>query len=87
LDPWRTIAAAAERRTGRGVVLGRDERVAASTVLNGFLSPADEPGGPPRRIVPGAPADLCLLGTPLATALAEPSAELVSVVVRAGRVL
>lgn len=87
LDPWRTIAAAVQRRTGGGVVLGSGERVTASVVLNGFLSPAAEPGGPPRRIVPGAPADLCLLGTPLAAALAEPSAELVRVVLRAGRVV
>jgi predicted amidohydrolase YtcJ len=76
-DPWRTMAAARDRRTPSGKVVGADERVSTAVVLAGFLAPLDDPGGPPRRIEPGAPADLCLLHEPLATALARPSSDLV----------
>lgn len=83
-DPWRTIRAAAARTTGSGVVLGPAERVAPADVLAGYLSPADDPGGPPRRVRAGAPADLCLLHVPLRDALAAPDAQLVRAVARGG---
>jgi predicted amidohydrolase YtcJ len=67
-DPWRIMAAAARRE------LAPDERVSPRQVLDGFLAPLADPGGPPRRVVPGAPADLCLLRVPLATALSTPDA-------------
>lgn len=70
-DPWVAIATAADRRTVSGVVLGRDERIPARRALEGFLSPPEDPGGPPRRVERGAPADLCLLTAPLDRALAE----------------
>jgi predicted amidohydrolase YtcJ len=85
-DPWRGIAAAATRRTVDGRSLGGWERVEAQTVLDGYLAPLDAPGGPPRRVMPGADADLVLLHLPLRDALAEPSAELVAMTMRAGRV-
>ncbi|WP_345732305.1 amidohydrolase family protein [Cryptosporangium minutisporangium] len=73
-DPWVAIAAARDRRTPDGDVLGPDERVPASVALGLFLADPDRPGHQ-RRIAPGHPADLCLLHTPLATALAAPSSE------------
>jgi len=73
-DPWRGIAAAGHRRSTSGAVLARHERVAAHDALAGYLSPLDDPGGAPRRVAPGAPADLCLLHVPLAVALSDPSA-------------
>lgn len=72
-DPWVAIAAAIDRRTPDGSVLGADERVPPRRALDLFLGRPDHPAGPPRRLEPGAPADLCLLDRPLADALAEPS--------------
>jgi len=84
-DPWQAIAAAAVRRTPSGHVLGADERLEARRALDLFLGSADAPGGPPRRIAPGAPADLCLLAVPLDEALEAPSAAFVAATIRAGR--
>ena len=74
LDPWATIAAAADRRTAAGTVLGASERVGAMSALEGLLRPLDDLGGAPRRVRPGAPGDLVLLHLPLEPALKEPSA-------------
>ena len=60
------------------------ERLTPAQALAGYLSPADRPGGPPSRIRPGAPADLLLLRTPLAEALACLDAELVRLVLIGG---
>jgi len=70
-DPWRAMAAAVERTTGAGVVLGPHEAVAPRRALDLFLAPLDDPGGPPRTIHVGAPADLVLLATPLEHALRD----------------
>ena len=74
-DPWVAIAAARDRRTPSGHVLGAEESLDPSVALAGFLGSAREPGGPLRRVEPGAPADLCLLALPLAEALADPTAD------------
>lgn len=84
LDPWQVIAAAADRRSAAGVVLGETERVSAATALAGYLAPSDDPGGAPRRIVVGAVADLCLLHTALRDALAAPDRGVVRTVVIGG---
>jgi predicted amidohydrolase YtcJ len=86
-DPWRAIAAAVERRTAAGRILGADERLDARRALDLFLGAPDAPGGPPRRVEAGAPADLCLLAVPLDEALRAPSADLVAATVRAGRLV
>jgi predicted amidohydrolase YtcJ len=78
-DPWRTIAAAATRE------LGPAERVAPQQVLDGLLTPLADPGGAPRRVTVGSPADLCLLRVPLAEALSAPDAGFVVATVFAGR--
>jgi hypothetical protein len=49
------------------------ERVTPRQALDGLLSPLDDPGGVPRRITGGAPADLCLLHVPLAEAMSAPA--------------
>jgi len=86
-DPWLAIAAAAGRRTRRGAVIGAGEAVDASRVLDGFLSSPDNPGGPPRRVAPGLPADLCLLDRPLADALAGVPANPVRMTLIGGRIV
>jgi predicted amidohydrolase YtcJ len=60
-DPWTAIAAAVDRRTASGAVVGPDEAVSPERALGLFLGAWDDPAGPRRRIEPGAPADLCLL--------------------------
>ena len=90
-DPWRAVAAAATRRTPSGAVLGPHETVPARRALDLFLTDPHDPGGPPRRVAPGAPADLCLLATPLEVALevalAEPAAVQVACTIRRGRII
>ena len=72
-NPWRAIAAAVERRTEAGHVLGPDERLPAGQALDLFLTSLDRPAGPPRAVCVGSPADLCLLATSLAATLAHPA--------------
>jgi predicted amidohydrolase YtcJ len=86
-DPWAGIAAALARSTREGRPIGTGERVDPATALGLYLGARDAPGGPPRRIAPGAPADLCLLDGPLAAALAEPSAERVRASLVDGRIV
>ena len=83
-DPWQTIAAA-DRVTTGGVVLGADERVDRATVLAGFLSRPEDPGGTTRRVRPGTTADLCLLHVPLAHALTAAPANPVRLTMAGGR--
>jgi predicted amidohydrolase YtcJ len=85
-DPWPAIVAAVQRRTESGRLLGGDERVGAEVALGLFLTPLADPGGAPRRVVEGAPADLCLLDGPLADVLAAPSSRRVAATIAAGRV-
>ena len=87
LDPWRVMAAAVTRRTESGVLLGAEERVTPGRALDLLLGELHDPGGPPRRIAPGAPADLCLLDAPLTDVLRAPSADHVVATVVAGRVV
>lgn len=77
LDPWAVIRAAVERRTPSGRVVGPGERVSAAAVLGGYLSAPDDPGGPPRRVRMGTPADLVLLHVPLAEAVRRCEADVV----------
>ncbi|MCW2608445.1 MAG: amidohydrolase 3, partial [Frankiales bacterium] len=83
VDVWEVLRQARDRRSPSGAPASPHERVPVSTALAGLLSPLDDPGGAPRRVRPGAPADLVLLSVPLAEALAEPDAGLVRLVVGA----
>lgn len=60
LDPSTILAAATSRRTPDGQVLNPAERIPPETALDCYLSPPEDPGGAPRRIVRGLPADLVL---------------------------
>ncbi len=86
-DPWIGIAAAIDRRSAGGLILGADERLNPARALQLYLGEPSQPGTRPRRIVVGAPADLCLLDVPLADVLAEPSAERVQATLINGRVI
>lgn len=83
-DPWKAIAAATNRRTRSGAVLGADERISARRALAAFQSPADAPGGAPRRVSVGARGGLCLLHVPLDVALSAPSSDAVRATVGRG---
>ena len=85
LDPWAVIAAAAERHTPSGAVAGAAERLLAARALDAYLSAPGDPGGPPRRVRPGALADLVLLDRPMAAALAAPTPDTVRAVLIGGR--
>lgn len=73
-DPWAGIAAASTRRTRSGEVVGPAEAVDPTVALGWYLADPLDPGGRPRRVEPGAPADLCLLDRPVGVALAAASA-------------
>jgi predicted amidohydrolase YtcJ len=75
-DPWSAMAAAVQRTTPTGALIGAEERVDGDTALGLYLGALDDPGRP-RRIAPGAAADLCLLRTPRGAALAEPGRHVV----------
>ncbi|TDD28395.1 amidohydrolase [Actinomadura sp. KC06] len=71
LDPWAIIAAASGR------TLNPAERLPPRRALEACLAPPEQPGGAPRRLRPGGPADLVLLHGPLRAALADPAADAV----------
>jgi predicted amidohydrolase YtcJ len=85
-DPWRDVAAAIDRRTASGAPLGVREAVSPERALALFLTPPEAPGGQPRRVEVGAPADLCLLDAPLSHVLEDPSSSHVVVTVIGGAV-
>jgi predicted amidohydrolase YtcJ len=65
LDPWAVINAAVARRTPSGQVAGHGEAITFTRALDAYLTPPGDPGGPPRRVRPGLPADLVVLQAPL----------------------
>ncbi|MBL7486955.1 amidohydrolase family protein [Frankia sp. AgW1.1] len=70
-DPWASMRAAVHRAAPSGRVLGPAETLTAARALELYLGDPADPGGPPRRVVPGAPADLCLLAEPRRAVLAD----------------
>jgi predicted amidohydrolase YtcJ len=82
-DVWDVLRAARDRHTPSGRVAGSAERVPVATALAGLLSPLEDPGGPPRQVRPGVPADLVLLELPLAASLRDPCRDLVRLVLAA----
>jgi predicted amidohydrolase YtcJ len=83
-DPWRAMRAAVERRSEGGRALGSGEALTPEEALALFTTRGEAPGAPPRRIVPGAPADLCLLRAPWLHARRVLSGDLVAATWRAG---
>jgi predicted amidohydrolase YtcJ len=86
-DPWIGIGAAIGRLTLGGRLLGHAEAVSPVRALALYLGTTENPGGPPRRIAPGAAADICLLRAPLREALRSPTTELVRMTLVGGRVV
>jgi predicted amidohydrolase YtcJ len=86
-DPWRAMRAAVSRRSEAGLVLGADEAVSPERALALFTTPPEDPGGPPRRVVPGAPADLVLLDAPWRAVREDLDARRVRATLRAGRIV
>lgn len=87
LDPWQIIRAATTRRAASGAVVGPAEKLTPMQSLTGFLSPADDPGGRPRTIRRGGPADVVLLHAPLAEVLRSPSSSAVRTTLIGGRIV
>jgi predicted amidohydrolase YtcJ len=86
-DPWAAMRAAITRRTAGGAVLGPDERIPAARALELFLTAPEWPGGPPRTVAVGQPADLVVLNDTLERVLADPDAGHVAATIRGGRVI
>ncbi|MFL5296397.1 MAG: amidohydrolase family protein [Phenylobacterium sp.] len=86
-DPWVGVRAAMERRTQEGRSLGAGEALSAQAALSLYLGDFARPGGAPRRVAVGAPADLCLLRLPLTQALRTPEAGLVAATLVGGRLI
>jgi predicted amidohydrolase YtcJ len=86
-DCWRAMRAAVGRRTGKGQLLGDGERVATSAALALYRGAASAPGGPPRRIAVGQPADLFLFDGPVPRTEPELDADRVAATWIAGRLV
>jgi len=85
-DPWLAMAAAVDRTSAGGMVVGADEAVTPEVALRLFLSPATNPGGPARSVTVGSPADLCVLPVGVATALDDLAHVTVRATISAGAV-
>jgi predicted amidohydrolase YtcJ len=86
-DPWLAMQAAVDRRSAAGVTLGAGEALPPERALALFTTPAAAPGGAPRRVAPGAAADLCLLDRPWSRAREALSSSAVAATIAGGRVL
>ncbi|MCP5059379.1 MAG: amidohydrolase family protein [bacterium] len=84
-DPWRAMAAAADRRTREGAILGPDEALTPEEALALFGGSLEKPGGPPRKVEAGQPADLCLLSRPWKEAREALTSDLVVATLCAGK--
>ncbi len=86
-DPWRAMHAAVTRRSRNGALMDGAEALSPERALALFSASAQDPGGPPRRIVPGSRADLCLLDRPWREARRDLSAVRVQATLKAGQVI
>jgi predicted amidohydrolase YtcJ len=86
-DPWLSMRAAVLRRTEAGERFGPDEALSPERALALFTSPARAPGAPPRRVEPGATADLCLLDRPWREARSALDARCVAATLVAGEIV
>lgn len=87
LNPWIAMAAAVNRRTRKGSLIGPDEALSPTEALALFTGDANDPGDPARRIETGAPGDLCLLNRSWEAALGDLAAVGVDVTIKDGRVI
>ncbi len=85
-DPWAAMDAAVTRKTRAGAIIGAAESLTPEQALDLFTTPLDAPGGPPRQVTPGVPADLCVLHKPWAQARLSLSRKNVAATVMAGAI-
>ncbi len=71
VNPWAVIAAATQRHTSAGEIVGRRECVSAEVALDGYLAPLANPATAPRAIEEGVAADLVLLARPIEDLVAQ----------------
>jgi predicted amidohydrolase YtcJ len=83
-DPWAVMRAAVHRTTASGAVLGSDECVSAREALTMFFGKASRPTEP-RRIEPGQPGDLVVLGASPTEVFEELDSGMVAATVIAGQ--
>ena len=86
-NPWLSMHAAVQRRSVGGTMLGAAEALSPEAALALFTSAAEAPGGAPRRIEAGAPADLCLLDRPWAEARRDLAAVRVAATFKDGELI
>jgi predicted amidohydrolase YtcJ len=86
-DPWLTMRAAVQRCTASGKVIAGQERLTPEQALALFTAPADNPGGPSRKIAVGEIADLCLLDRSWDEARVRLRQEDVAATIRAGELI
>ena len=85
-DPWRAMAAAAERCSSGGVAIGPEEALTPEQALGLFLSAPRSPGSIVRTIMPGADADLCLLRQPWRDARSNLADAQVALTIKSGAI-
>lgn len=73
-NPWLAVAAAVRRRTREGAALGPHETLDGSSARALFLGQGYRPARA-RRIEPGAPADICVVGPGAPEEVGDPSAD------------
>ena len=81
------MRAAVDRKTAKGRRLGAEEAVTPERALALFTTPHQSPGGAPRRVTIGAPADLMLLDQPWASAREHLERECVRATLAGGALL
>nr|WP_242679887.1 amidohydrolase family protein [Nocardioides sp. IC4_145] len=70
-NPWTSVRLAAVGASGRGSPWVSDQTIEARAALGCYLTAPGDPAGPERSVEVDAPADLCLLDSPLEEALAR----------------
>lgn len=85
-DPWLAIRSAVQRQTPEGHILGHTENLSPEESLALFLGEAGRPATP-RRIEPGAAADLCVLNQPWKAARNVLSSSLIRATISSGRIV
>jgi predicted amidohydrolase YtcJ len=85
-DPWAAMRAAVTRRTADGQIIGADEALSPEAAVALFLAEPRQLSRQ-RRIVPGEPADLCLLTVPWQIARTRLSADDLRATIIAGEIV
>lgn len=83
-NPWLAMDAAVRRQAPSGTVLGAAETLSPEAALALFMGALRTPGGPPRGVNAGEPADLCLLDRPWAQARRNLAAVRVAATIKGG---